>query len=719
MNRILFIGAAGRIVNSLEIVMAELKALVAKRAVQKAALTRLDTWLKNPGDEPDLYTVEARMRILDRTIDAYEEVQEQIEELDHKDMDRAEMEIKVSVVDASLRRLRHTLSNAQAQDAVNQSIVQLGQNLAVTVERFDDISRPKAFDGEDYLEWPVFANSFETLIHEHQRLNAVNKFSILRECLKGKAYNAIMHLPLNEEGYDEARKILRARYDKKRLLFSSLIQKILQIERAEKPGDTRGVYDKVIALTKALEAIPATKEQIGYGVLMLLILGKIDRGTAFKWEESGCDPSSIPSWNDFIQFLDARCNSIESVAFSQQNQEAQSNPAVSLKTKSAPNTSYLVTSSGKADSCTVCKGDCTNLENCSLFLSQSPRSRFRLIKRNHRCVRCLRSHPNYSQGCNERCNVPECGKYHHFLLHFDKTKMRQRNQNKKLPTHGKIKRSFISETSSVPPDNVATTSTVNVIKNINKPLKVLATAVIKVKSSCGDYLTARALIDSGSMDNFVTQQFAERLNVKTTRQNTQIKGLFSAAKLTHGTSLQIKSCHSEFATAVEAVVLPKFEDYQPKTHFPVKDLKIPDNISRTLADPKFNDPQRIDVILGVGLAFSILAIGQGQLSNGLILQNTKLGWLVAGNVVNIMNKSDRPHANNSPITASSTSTQKDKSIQIQSLKKNNSPGYSQSSDSSESMGYKSLSVEKGKPSNFNNNQFQFMTVDLRSTGPGC
>lgn len=301
--------------------MTEVKALVAKRGVLKATLTRLENWSKNPGDEADLYAVEARMRVLDRSIDSYEIVQSQIEELDSKDNDRAETELRILNIDSDLRRLRHTMSSAQTQDALNQSFVQLGQNISMAVERHEDLIKPKPFDGEDYLQWPIFFNEFETLIHGHKKLGVVAKFQILRECLKGNAYDAIANLPINEESYEEARALLKRRFDKKRLLFSSLVQKLFAIPRAEKENDLRTVYDKVSSLTKALEAIPASKEQIGFGVLIQLVLGKVDRFTMTKWEESGADPAKIPSWTEFMEFLDTRCNSLESLAFSLKNQK--------------------------------------------------------------------------------------------------------------------------------------------------------------------------------------------------------------------------------------------------------------------------------------------------------------------------------------------------------------------------------------------------------------
>ena len=67
----------------------------------------------------------------------------------------------------------------------------------------------------------------------------------------------------------------------------------------------------------------------------------------------------------------------------------------------------------------------------------------------------------------------------------------------------------------------------------------------------------------------------------------------------------------------------------PNIPFRQSDFKIPDRI--TLADPKFTKTRSVDLMLGGGLFWKLLCVGQIQLGDDQpILQKHKLGWIVAG-----------------------------------------------------------------------------------------
>lgn len=58
---------------------------------------------------------------------------------------------------------------------------------------------------------------------------------------------------------------------------------------------------------------------------------------------------------------------------------------------------------------------------------------------------------------------------------------------------------------------------------------------------------------------------------------------------------------------------------------------IPKDIQ--LADPKFNHPRRIDVLLGAVLYYKILSFGQIRLAKDLsLLQNTIFKWIIGGRI---------------------------------------------------------------------------------------
>ena len=68
---------------------------------------------------------------------------------------------------------------------------------------------------------------------------------------------------------------------------------------------------------------------------------------------------------------------------------------------------------------------------------------------------------------------------------------------------------------------------------------------------------------------------------------------------------------------------------QPTRQFDISSWPIPDTIQ--LADPDFNDPGKIDILLGAEHYFNLLIAGQIEFSpEQPVLKNTKLGWIASG-----------------------------------------------------------------------------------------
>jgi len=65
--------------------------------------------------------------------------------------------------------------------------------------------------------------------------------------------------------------------------------------------------------------------------------------------------------------------------------------------------------------------------------------------------------------------------------------------------------------------------------------------------------------------------------------------------------------------------------------FPINSLKIPDHV--VLADNQFNNSDGIDILVGGGIFYELLCPNQIKLGPEMpILQQTQLGWIIAGNL---------------------------------------------------------------------------------------
>ncbi|XP_065095083.1 uncharacterized protein LOC135716734, partial [Ochlerotatus camptorhynchus] len=93
---------------------------------------------------------------------------------------------------------------------------------------------------------------------------------------------------------------------------------------------------------------------------------------------------------------------------------------------------------------------------------------------------------------------------------------------------------------------------------------------------------------------------------------------------------RIKSKVSEYESSfLEFLVVKKITNELPMQRFEATQLKIPENIE--LADPGFNVPGQIDVLIGSGFFFKLIKHSQLNLAVNLpAVQESSLGWIVSG-----------------------------------------------------------------------------------------
>ncbi|KAJ8933365.1 hypothetical protein NQ314_014080 [Rhamnusium bicolor] len=133
---------------------------------------------------------------------------------------------------------------------------------------------------------------------------------------------------------------------------------------------------------------------------------------------------------------------------------------------------------------------------------------------------------------------------------------------------------------------------------------LLATAIIKVKVN-NELITCRALLDGGSQSNFITDNLCKKLNSHPSRVNHIVKGV---------------------GQRVSNIILPRITDKLPMISFDKGVLNIPGNLS--LADPTFDIPNDIDLLLGSNVFLLILASGQRQLHRKLKIRDNSGRFIV-------------------------------------------------------------------------------------------
>ncbi|XP_073831861.1 uncharacterized protein [Musca autumnalis] len=158
---------------------------------------------------------------------------------------------------------------------------------------------------------------------------------------------------------------------------------------------------------------------------------------------------------------------------------------------------------------------------------------------------------------------------------------------------------------------------------------LLATSMVLVRDSSGSYKLGRALLDSCSQINFITDDFAQRLNLRRHKKHVEVSGIGNACtKIKQNCSTNIKSNVTDFEVELSFCITPHIS-YQPDSELDVSSWNFPSNVQ--LADESFYKSNKIDLLVGTETFFDILSVGQIKLGPNLPkLQKTLLGWIVTG-----------------------------------------------------------------------------------------
>ncbi|XP_053968655.1 uncharacterized protein LOC128870082 [Anastrepha ludens] len=353
------------------------------------------------------------------------------------------------------------------------------------------------------------------------------------------------------------------------------------------------VYDSLLSL--------GDEKNITNAIIIHLVMSKVDTVTRSKWEEQ-LDYDKLPLWRECEAALNKRYQHLSADEASTSRLKPSSSHSIQKPHLHAGRTkAALVTSNIKQPVCPHCKSNDHSIPACPTFKTLSAQQRFEFAKSVPLCINCLRKGHSVSKCKADRCRV--CNRSHHTLLH---------QYPVSFATAPQLSTSHAMHTTSTP-DRV-----------------MLATAVVNVKGSSGEYLAARALLDSGSQVNFMTEDLAQKLRIRRESTTLNIIGIGNATKKVRtklNTFVKSRVNNDEFSA--QFWIMRSISASHPDRNVNINGWKIPKNIS--LADPEFYKAQKVDLLLGAETFFELLAVGQIKASsNHPTLQKTLLGWVVSG-----------------------------------------------------------------------------------------
>ncbi|KAH8295521.1 hypothetical protein KR054_000641, partial [Drosophila jambulina] len=275
--------------------------------------------------------------------------------------------------------------------------------------------------------------------------------------------------------------------------------------------------------------------------------------------------------------------------------------------------------------CDLCSAENHPVRICPRFLQMTIENRTAYIQERRLCLNCFASgHP--LRTCTSAHSCSTCYGRHHTLLHPS-------NSAPSVPIP------LDASTQSSPPIQRISSFSTRVTTEPNssnywvpyddrksRHRVILATALVLVNDASGCYRIGRALLDSCSQVNVMSDEFAQALRMPRIKRHMEsavlenLKRKLSKARLLqsrfNALELSLDFCFTSHIA------------YIPDLDIDISSWHLPQNTP--LADDKFNGSRRIDLRLGTETFFEILSVGQIKLDPPLPILLKTLGWIISG-----------------------------------------------------------------------------------------
>ncbi|XP_038122414.1 uncharacterized protein LOC119771097 [Culex quinquefasciatus] len=482
----------------------------------------------------------------------------------------------------------------------------------------------------------------KSLIHENVDLTAIQKFHYLRDCLIGEAKKMINSSEFSAKSYQVVWDLLVKRHANKYLQKKRYVNGLLQFPRV-KGVSSSSIHDVVDHFSRCTQILDQLGEVTGgWGVMLTqLLVSKLDDVTQKEWEALAAKKED-PQFTDVIAFLEERTKVLDAVAVDQLLGSQRGSPSVSSVPAAQPKKSFSkLTVNAASDSsspkCRMCSGP-HSLSSCSDFKKLSLEGRNRLVLSKRLCRNCLWG-GHFVRDCNVRSRCSSCSEKHNTLLHPVGRLGSGSTPNAAVTGDSQEGSSRSSTVPAAQPQavtsSVATIYAANVAAESRKVHVFLSTVLVAVKDCHGRLHTARALLDSGSQANLISERLCQILRLPRKKVSVPISGVGSSRmQVDSSVSAIVSSRVTNYTVPMECLVLKKVTEDQPSATIPIDQWNLPSDM--VLADPGFHKRAPIDLLLGLEFFYEFLLLNGGRVQiqrpgEGLpLFVNTVFGWIAAG-----------------------------------------------------------------------------------------
>ena len=357
----------------------------------------------------------------------------------------------------------------------------------------------------------------------------------------------------------------------------------------------------MVAFEKNLMALDALNVKGGDPYLIRFLCQKLDQESRKQWELH-CPGTNLETLDEFKDFINKRVRALESnIDPSTQTKGSQKTTSFSReihrqKTHFPASQSYKAT----IETCPCCN-EAHKRFMCKKFESLNVKDKKNVAYNSKLCFNCLSS-GHVTKDCKSKSSCKKCQVRHNTLLH--------------VKPHSKN-----TETSN---------SVVLGPQGTFFSAGVLPNAIVTIEDQASNTHTCRALLDTGSQINLISEEAAQRMGLKREKRSLKVNVVGDISK-THNSGLarlHLKSKNYGKSISTQAFVLPKLTQNVPSKTFLIHGLLHMKTVE--LADPTFNKTGSIDLILGSEIIEDIFLDGKFEEPNGLKFRNTMFGWVASG-----------------------------------------------------------------------------------------
>lgn len=507
------------------------------------------------------------------------------------------------------------------------------------------------FDGS-VKDWLSFRDAFQNTIGKDVSLSPLDKFNYLLSVLTKEARTLVESIEVTAINFDVAWQMLEQRFENKKMISRALMNSFLESEPIKRES-----YDALVNLIDSYERNLLQLRKIGLPtkgwshLLAHILYTRLDAETQRHWERAH-NSREAPTYEDMLTFLRDHLATLQPLVLSKprpsESRQDHGRPAQKPKVGST-----LTTTAVPKKTCPHCQNPFHSPFKCNSFNNMNPSQRLESVKKAGLCLNCLSSSHLVRACPSSACRV--CGQKHHTMLHLrtanngsSQGQDQSLSQSKK-PTipQGQPPIAPALDNSSASQSQVLATAPVTTAlvepstsgrpsvalpasAPTNRSVVLLSTAVVKIEDPKGNVQFARALLDCCSERNLLSEHLAQKLELRRQHDPLALQGVGpSTATSRQSAMATIRSRCTEYVIDLKFHILPEFKPILPSNRLHTDHWNVPSFVQ--LADPRFFEPNRIDIILGAEVYYRLLLKGFVDLGPELPhLKETVFGWIVSG-----------------------------------------------------------------------------------------